>query len=213
MPRGRHITRKIYEDPLHGIISPSNHSVRTQQENLKKINNYHTFAIQVPSPKKFIRSIKNRKEIWIKIAVIFVSVAILYVSYQIFRATRASNDDTQTDSSYIAPEAVYTPRNLPEGYSVGSSSQTLENGAVLYQIYDNKGRSIIVTQQSKPNEFDEKILEGAAKFQTPSGTGYVLENIDRTTGYLFTEKSWVLLNSTDGVDAAQMREVIHSLKY
>lgn len=175
-------------------------------------NAARTLVIQIPSLAKIKKFIIHNRRLILKFLIVLISVGLIYGAVTIIQQLRADKNSPFTGTN-IAPDKVYTPRDLPEGYSVGSASQTLENGAVLFTLYDNKGRAITVTQQSKPQEFNEKLLESAIKFPTPSGTGYVIEEEDRTTGYLFTESSWVLFNSTEGISANQMREVIYALKY
>jgi hypothetical protein len=112
----------------------------------------------------------------------------------------------------IAPKTVFLPKPVPDGFTVGSSKQELENGAMLYTVFGPGGEEITINQQSSAPNFDQSILEGGFTFTTPHGTAYVLEGTDRITGYLLSDDSWVLLNNTDGLSPNDMEILINSLK-
>ena len=112
----------------------------------------------------------------------------------------------------IAPKTVFLPKEAPEGFTVGSSKQELENGAILYTVFGPRGEEITINQQASAPDFNQDMLNGGLKFTTPHGTAYVLQDNERITGYLLAEDSWVLLNSTDELDPEDMRILIRSLE-
>src|SRR5690606_38419246 len=107
----------------------------------------------------------------------------------------SKNDTAPDQATNIAPETTLVPKEIPAGFSAGSSLQTLDNGATVYTMYSDKGYEISVTQQAKDANFSQPIIRGASAFTTPKGRAFILDEPDRITGYLFTDKTWVLFNS------------------
>lgn len=140
-------------------------------------------------------------------AFLVLLTGIISASLLAYRYWRAPTP-IQQENTDLTPQSVIVPMKLPEGYSVGSSLQSLENGAKLYTIYTDKGQEITVTHQAKDDSFIQPVVKGAASFTTPVGTAFVLKDGERTTGYLFTDAVWVLFNSTSPMEPEDMRRLI-----
>lgn len=118
----------------------------------------------------------------------------------------------QYEGEDITPSNVYVPKDLPEGYSVGSGSQELENGAVLYTVYTDKGYQISVTQQYRPSSLNMSMFNGAQSFDTRLGKAYIIEAIDRITGYILTDDSMLLFNTTGPISSVDMKKLMEAFQ-
>lgn len=202
-PRGRE--RMAYERSLYGP-----ERIRPRGTPVAAVNKTHTISINVPdlgAIKRFFKSKRLKKMLLIA----SVGVLCLFGALQGFKYW-TGRDKQAVDPNSIAPEAVYTPQNLPEGYSVGSASQSLDNGALLYTVYDDKGREITVTQQSKPAELDLNMFKDASKFDTILGKAYILESEERITGYILSDQTMILFNSSSGVNSVSLRPLMEAFK-
>lgn len=154
--------------------------------------------------------VHGHSRILIKTAVgITVFFLVIVLPYQMIRS-RPKLD--QATPGTLAPQKVFTPRDLPEGFSVGSSTKTLENGALLYDIYGPDGEFITVSQQTGQADFDQSILNGAFKFSTVYGTAYIFDAPERITGYLFADETWVLFNTTDDLPLNDLRKLMETFR-
>ncbi|MDQ3123832.1 MAG: hypothetical protein M3Q14_04080 [bacterium] len=199
-------TQASYQQAVFGKVKHR----RTQ----RAVQTYHTIAIQIPAldykkPAHWFKSHRKAASIFALMPVI--TYASVYGIRFALQKRAEKSEVLQASTTSITPPSVYTPHNLPTGFTVGSGTQQLDNGAVMYTVFDDEGRQIYITQQSKPQEFDEAMLQGSQKFGTPNGTGYVKEDPERITGFLFTASSWVLLNGAPGVSQDKMVELILGL--
>lgn len=138
-----------------------------------------------------------------------ILLLMIVLPYQIIRS-RSKADQASTGS--LAPEKVFTPRNLPEGFSVGSGSKTLENGALLYDVYGPGGELITISQQAIPEGFDTDIFDGAMSFDSRMGKSYIIENIERITGYIISTDSMLLFNSVEAISSSDLRLLMESFR-
>ncbi len=111
----------------------------------------------------------------------------------------------------VTPTEIFVPSNLPDGYSVGSGTQTLDNGALLYSVYTDKGKLVTITQQAKPEDLADDFFKDATTFTTDYGKAYILQEGDRINAYLISDKTWVLFNST-GASSRDMKLLITAIK-
>lgn len=145
---------------------------------------------------------------WLKLAIaltiIFVILLLTWAGIAIYkRITRA-----EPPPEDLAPSVVYVPHNLPDGFSIGSGAQKLENGAQFYTVYDNKGHAITISQQSMPTNFNVSIFGESPGFDTPLGKGYVVNSDDRTTGYVMAEKTMLLFNTVPDIELETLQDLM-----
>lgn len=149
----------------------------------------------------------NNKKIAKLIAIITLVILMAVVPYAIINL-RAKQPTSSSGPTSLAPSKVLVPQSLPEGFSVGSATKTLSNGATIYTIYSDKGQEITVTQQVQDASFTQPTVKGALPFKTKSGDAFVQESTDRVTGYLFMDSSWILFNSTSDLASDDLRKLI-----
>ena len=172
-----------------------------------------TIAIQIPSqPFKRLRRwlSLHKKLIFIPLGIAAL-IALPFAGLNIWQQYK-SRQDTNTATSPLKPEKVFLPIDLPAGYEVVSTNESLENGAMVYRIYNPEGQIITITQQAKPDDFDMKTFASVPSFNTPYGKAYILEDAGRINGYIFDEKTWVLFNSTARIEYDSMKELMLGLK-
>jgi len=49
---------------------------------------------------------------------------------------------------------VYIPKSLPKGYFIANDSYQIKDGALIFAAHDQKGRTISITEQARPQNFD-----------------------------------------------------------
>jgi hypothetical protein len=171
-------------------------------------SNRRTVAVQVPPVD--IRNIlkRGRSKQWLVYSGIFIVVVVLPILA--LNIARRDKPAPPTPTGEIAPSKVFTPLQLPEGYDISGETQSLENGALIYTVFDPEGRIITISQQAKPHNFDKALFEDAIKFTTDKGEAYIISDGKRTNGYLLTETTWVMFNAPEGVTIESVRSLIRS---
>ena len=111
---------------------------------------------------------------------------------------------------------LYYPSRLPEGYSV-SQAPAVSEGVAAMAIRTPSGDTIFISQQAAPTGLNyQKFLSDELKrpqeFSTPIGIGYVGGPLGRTFGSILTSKTWVLLNTVQGVNAeSEIKQLMQAL--
>lgn len=171
-----------------------------------------SFSLKKPSLKPLKRFAANHRTQLIRLGTVAACLALIGGGATLYTNRNKSDSQGVAGATYIAPQTIFLPRPVPEGYSVGSSKQELENGAILYTVYGPKGEEITITQQAEPADFKDEVFKDALRFNTPYGIGYVIEDMERTTGFLLADDSWVLINTPRGFPSEEMRTLIRSLQ-
>lgn len=139
---------------------------------------------------------------WSLLGIVFVP-ALFILGFKI--VYKAPPEPVSKD---ITPAKVYVPPKLPEGFSTAGSPESLDNGALLYTVYDNKGNTITITQQSRPKNFDTSIFGGAEGINAPLGKAYIVQSKDRMTGYVIAENTMVLFNTKPDIEPQTMYDLM-----
>ncbi len=224
--RKKDIKEPDSSSPLNsfGTIGNLYYTKKTDNGELEKSNKHPQksksvlAAIQLHTA-RFIQLLKHpfSKKYLKKSALILGGLAILLVGSAGFRlinnnAEDKSNEITQK-STEPEPSSVYAPTYLPDGYSIVSDTQVLDNGALFYEIYTDSGDVVSVTQQAKPADIESlDMFSQIPNIETRVGKGYIVEAVDRITGYILADKTMILFNSTAEVSASEMRKIMEAYK-
>lgn len=190
----------------------------------KKIQN--SFALTTPVKRaiqdKRLREKLRRRKIkevspiwrpWIKtglfLLIIFTLLAVVWLGSSLYK--RLTREDTSS-SSDIAPAKVFVPQKLPDGFSVGSDSKTVQNGAVVYTVYDKSGQPITVSQQTRPPGFEVSEEAQKSGFDTPLGRGYIMVTQDKFAGYILADETMVLFSCSKDVDPKNLVLLMRSFE-
>lgn len=88
---------------------------------------------------------------------------------------------------------IYYPSRMPKGYSLQKDSVRLADGILFYVLGNNNpSKSITVSSQKHPSNFDEKNLSLAKPFTTSVGTAYDMST-DQKNVYLISTHDEVLM--------------------
>lgn len=197
-----------YRDNIFGPSRP----LRATRRKPANVQVQLSINLKKPTLTPVKRFARTHKIQLLRVGALALSLMVVGSGLAIYNGRNRSDSQSVAGVTYIAPKTVFLPRPAPEGYTVGSSKQELENGAILYTIYGPSGEEITVTQQSEPADFKDEVFKDALRFNTPHGIGYVIEDMERTTGFLLADESWVLVNTPRGFPSDEMRTLIRSLQ-
>lgn len=199
-----HIRPNSYQRSVLGLTEfPS----ATHKTNPKQTR-YHTITIQFPA-----FSPANRKKLRSagrKLLPVLAGILILLIFGLAGKHFLTRSESPKPGVENVAPQSVIVPKNLPDGFSVGSSSQSLENGTVIYLVYDEKGNEVTISQQALPTSMDTGLFSGSLAFETRLGKAYIIETVDRITGYILSTDSMILFNSTDAISSTSLRQLMEA---
>lgn len=169
---------------------------------------YHTIAIQFPafslSGLKKLPAPSRRA--WLVLA----GAGLVIVAFVAGQRLISRREQPTTNITNVAPQSVVVPKKLPDGFSVGSSSQSLQNGAVIYIVYDDKGNEVTISQQALPENMDTSLFAGSQAFETRLGKAYIIETVDRITGYILGSDTMILFNSIDAISNISLRQLMEA---
>ncbi|MDQ3064934.1 MAG: hypothetical protein M3Q36_01555 [bacterium] len=198
-----------YNAYSHAVFGPTRTNRAPQRS-----NNYHTIAIQLPSLRMlpFRRWFSRNRSLLTGLMVTVIVIGIVITGSKFYLNSRNNSDSSNNQAGILAPEKVFVPVGLPEGFEIGSKKETLENGALIFSVFDPEGRLIAITQQAKPTEFDMALFKNVPKFNSPHGEAYILEEPGRINGYIFGEETWVLFNGSGGVKYQDLKKLMLTLQ-
>lgn len=198
-----------YRDNIFGPSRPLRKPKKSKPANVQVQLSINLKKPSIAPVKRFAQTYKTQL---VRLGALGLCLMVAGGGLAIYNNRNRSDTQGVAGATYIAPKTVFLPRPVPEGYTVGSSKQELENGAVLYTVYGPSGEEITITQQSEPANFKDEVFKDALRFNTPHGIGYVIEDMERTTGFLLADESWVLINTPRGFPSDEMRTLIRSLQ-
>lgn len=103
------------------------------------------------------------------------------------------------------------------GFSVNSSKIAYSQGILIFQLQNNQGQSIAVTEQLLPESVADNTDPSATQVQGADGSALVTYNGTETTGALFSNtargrKTMVLLNTTDPISQSTVEDLLRGLR-
>lgn len=103
---------------------------------------------------------------------------------------------------------VLFPAKLPDGYKLDTTHLSANRGVIVYSINNHDGKTLAVTEQEYPANFDSNTLSGNEEFTTNLGKAYIVSFDDRTTASLVAGKTWVLINYPAAMDTEDLKLII-----
>lgn len=110
----------------------------------------------------------------------------------------------------------FKPYYLKSSYSTDfklqSNSVKYEYGVLVFSLKNSIGKSLSVTEEATPNQYDPSALQTTSQFNTEYGQAYITDSTDRTTGTLFTsDRTWIIINAASPVGSDFMKQFIEAL--
>lgn len=150
-----------------------------------------------------IRIPKLTRRTWVIMDVCVVGVILITVGLFLFRAGSEGVDQPKIPESMSSKLLFtpYTPKRLPEGFTIDKNSFTLQETALLFTASNKSGSRLIFSEQSVPKDLsmDEfysgnitspERLDGL-KYKTIFGK---LQGRDGTLGSVTTDdNTWILV--------------------
>lgn len=154
---------------------------------------------------------KHRKS-WLKYVVILVAALIIIGIVWVIFAGRAKSEVPAEVISAKATTSfpLYYPQPLPDGFSSTSNSLNVTDGALMFNVTDRKGNAVVVTQQPRPQLTEE--VTKTKQFSTPIGNAFLAQLNGRTVGFIYTEKTLIIVSSTNEVDDDDLVKLLSSLQ-
>lgn len=142
-----------------------------------------------------------------------VTIAILIAFKQ-----NAKNDNSLPNSAVKSAsqfmKVYYYDNELPHGFSLVKESAIVTGGLLTFQLDNNKQQRVTFTQQGLPKDLQNSSVAGGEKVEGAPGSASVNFKEGRTVGTLLTKdkQTMVILNSTDGIDTAVMKDLVRLLQ-
>lgn len=147
-----------------------------------------------------------------KIIIGVLGVAVLGLIFTILNLVVPRDQSTRipTEVTNSVSFPVYYPAKLPEGIEVSTDFETSRSVVSSTYTYGG-GKKLIMAQQTRPPITED--VKKTRDIQTSLGKAYIADLNGRTVGFVYTEKSLIIL-STDGskISDILLEEFIQSLK-
>ncbi|SRR6266568_1652671 len=165
--------------------------------------------------KRLVRKIPLRlRHWWVAAGAAAVVAAVLVVVWQ----------PGQTPSPQL-PAAIrsqisdfvpyYFSGAIPGGVTVQHASISYSDGVLFFQVNDQNGHEVVVSEQALPAAFANQQLQGNRKISGVDGSATVSDSDGRLIGNFITSRNpraLISLNASDTVSAATAQTILQSLK-
>lgn len=146
------------------------------------------------------------------LAIFITILAVLFIFTGIFKSNPIpENIRNKVDF------ATYYPSSLPEGYSINTASFETANNLLSYQITKGTNKTILVTQQKTPTnfnftEFQTKSIKNSRSVTTSTGNQAYIGLLEKNSiASLRAESTWILLSTTSkNVSVEDLEKIIKS---
>lgn len=168
-------------------------------------------ATDKPSKRRY--SLPDTRLMLVIIGVLTIAVLLLGVKLITASALRIPPD--------IAKQVTYpifTPKDLPDGYTFVKESFTYSEGTLIFRAEDSAGSAIAFTEQKRPKDFDfERFYQGQMEnAKTLSNVPHPSVVGKAPTGDLLlsivTEETWILASSGAPLSDDALQKMAASLK-
>jgi len=113
------------------------------------------------------------------------------------------------------PFKAFMPTKLPNNYHIQDSSYDYQSGVLTFRIEGLDGKSILISQQPEPGNFDiggfHDILKDKQAVETAYGTAHIGKSENTKVGSLLTSGLWIFLSSPPSTDSEDLKTVLSHL--
>jgi hypothetical protein len=143
-------------------------------------------------------------------ASLVLGVAITLVLHRNPLASDEIRNVLQAQASSITTTPLYYPKSPSEDFSILEGSVGLFESQVVHFTLTNGANQIIITEQPRPSSTEE--LTKTKEFTTPIGEAYLANLGGRIAGFIFTEKTLIILNSSGNASPPdQLERIMRSM--
>lgn len=132
------------------------------------------------------------------------------------------HDKYHTQSESTPPAAMlkqvsgftpyYTKSSFSTDFVLQQNSVKYEYGVLVFSLRNSTGKTLSITEEATPNQYDPSTLQTTKQFNTEYGQAFITDSSDRTTGTLFTsDKTWIIINAASPVGSDFMQQFIEAL--
>lgn len=139
------------------------------------------------------------------VAALLTAVAIVYYRFQSPALTLPRDTYAHLDFP------VYFPTSPPANFSFDESSVNSTSQVLVYAFKFRDDKPVSVSIQPLDPQLDISSFRPTREINTTIGQGYLVEYDTRTTVAIVTDKSFVLINSPDGVPSGAIEQFANSL--
>ncbi|HVS78942.1 MAG TPA: hypothetical protein VHD84_01475 [Candidatus Saccharimonadales bacterium] len=146
------------------------------------------------------------------ILILIIIIAAAATGWWISRSTSPIPD--KISSEVLFP--LYYPASLPAGYSIDQNSFDLDNEVVVFGAKNSSGKTIAITEQPKPDNFDfdtfySQHLSATKQVVTRSGNAVIGLMNTNPVASLATDKTWVIVTFPANMPANNVEQTTESL--
>lgn len=106
----------------------------------------------------------------------------------------------------------YLKPTFTTDFSLQQNTVKYQYGVLVFSLMNSTGKTISITEEATPSQFDTSTLQTTKQFNTEYGQAVITDGSDRTTGALFTsDKTWVVINAPRPIGADLMQQFLDAL--
>lgn len=126
-------------------------------------------------------------------------------------------DPTLVTAAQSATYPIYYPSQLPQGFSTKVGKISNSNGVFIYVLQYDGNKQLFVSAVPKPagvqfDDFYNRVLSNKQSVLNPLGTAVIGNANNQPMGSLVTDKTWVTMNTPNGIDTTRLQALVSSLK-
>jgi len=164
--------------------------------------------------KRLIRRLPHRlRPQWAVVGTLAVIAVVIVAIWQPWQAPPQLPAAIRSQISDFVP--YYFSGSAPTGITVRAASISYSDGVLFFQLNDQNGNKVVVSEQALPAAFANKQLQGNRKISGVDGSAAVSDNDGRLVGNFITSRNpraLISLNASDAVSAATAQTILQSLK-
>jgi hypothetical protein len=164
--------------------------------------------------KKLInRLLKRHFGWWISVAVVVIIAGAVTFIWQPWQSSGAKLPSALTEE--ISGFVPYYFEAMPKDMTVVEKTLSYSDGVLFFQIQNNNGKNVVVSEQALPDVFAKSAPQGDEIVDGAEGSAFIADRDGRIVGTLLTDKkprALISLNTTDGADRGMMKAILQNLK-
>ncbi|HSE61001.1 MAG TPA: hypothetical protein VLA88_01760 [Candidatus Saccharimonadales bacterium] len=157
-------------------------------------------------------SVERKWRVMIGLAVVIAAVLGLAVFLMLQRPAPKTNSLLPAETYKNLSFPVYFPENPPADFKLDSKSIGSTSDVFTYKYDYAGGHIVFVSVQPLDPKLDISTFKPTRQINTPIGKGYLVEFDTRVTVAIVTDKSFILINSPEGVPSFAAEQFAASLR-